>query len=178
MNVAPVFHGVKFSMAEIAKAVNVELLADGGISYGVLKLQIPLNNGTILEFRQGDDEYDHEVSILPNQKTLDDINQIGKPFKLSCYDLVSKLKEDYLKRNPFQVGNELWHNYNNWNIHSANVFKEFINACKESPSYSAKCGICSGLNLLFDDCGFFYKKFKGDYIPYCEKCGKPNTCER
>lgn len=66
MNVAPVFHGVKFSMAEIAKAVNIEPLTDGGISYGVLKLQIPLNNGTILEFRQGDDDSDHEINILPN----------------------------------------------------------------------------------------------------------------
>lgn len=62
---APVHDDCKFSMTDIAKAFNVNPIFQRGISYGVLKLQIPLNNGTFVEFRQGDDETDNEVKIYP-----------------------------------------------------------------------------------------------------------------
>lgn len=177
MNIAPVFHSAKFSIAKIAEALHIEPFTDGGISYGVLKLNIPLNNGTYLEFRDGDDIDDNEVSILPTQETLDKLTIIGKPFNLSCYDLVAKLKENHLRHNHYEIGNESWERYNNWGIHQGYNYKNFFDACRNNVD-SAKCGICDGLNLQFDDCGFFYKMHNGEYVPFCGECGKPDTCER
>jgi len=54
---------VKFDLYEIALATNTVPRTESGISYGVIKLDIPLADGRILSFRQGDDEADHEVTL-------------------------------------------------------------------------------------------------------------------
>ena len=41
---------------------------------------------------------------------------------------------------------------------------------------SSKCGKCGKLNLIYDDCGFFYTNIEEKYLPVC--CVKVNTCER
>jgi len=51
-----------FSMKEIAAAVGIPVEGDGGISYGVSTLDIPLADGRTLTFRQGDDDSDREVT--------------------------------------------------------------------------------------------------------------------
>ena len=53
----------KFNLYEIALATHTIPRTECGISYGVIKLDIPLADGKILSFRQGDDEEDHEVTI-------------------------------------------------------------------------------------------------------------------
>ena len=66
-----VFDGAKFSMAEIGRAFGVKPYFEGGISYGVLKLDIPIKVGDqekIIQFRQGDDLEDHFVGVAVDKK--------------------------------------------------------------------------------------------------------------
>lgn len=62
-----VFEESKFSMAEIADAFGVKPYFEGGISYGVLKLDIPFN-GAVIKFRDGDDEKDHSIEKVYSEK--------------------------------------------------------------------------------------------------------------
>jgi len=54
---------IKFNLAEISSATGIPIRTELGISYGVLKLDIPLANGGVLCFREGDDDNDHEVIV-------------------------------------------------------------------------------------------------------------------
>ena len=54
---------IKFSLYEIALATGTIPYFGGGISYGVVKLDIPLADGKVLSFRQGDEDIDHEVTV-------------------------------------------------------------------------------------------------------------------
>jgi len=57
-------YDIKFDLAEISKAVGIPTVFVGGISYGAITLDIPLANGKVLCFREGDDvENDHSVSV-------------------------------------------------------------------------------------------------------------------
>ena len=55
------------------------------------------------------------------------------------------------------------------------------------------CGVCGRENNQYDDVGWFYRvegsvhplctdfeilRDNKYYVPYCSKCGIPNTCER
>lgn len=61
-----------FSIKEIAEALGglceFPNEPEGDACYGVIKLHIPLKNGKILEFRQGEDENDRNVHILTKEE--------------------------------------------------------------------------------------------------------------
>jgi len=68
-----VFDDTKFSMAEIGQAFGVKPYFEGGISYGVLKLDIPIKIGDqvkIIQFRQGDDPEDHSVNVAVDKRRI------------------------------------------------------------------------------------------------------------
>jgi len=55
---------VKFSLGEISRATGIDAVFKCGISYGAVELHVPLVNGRVLIFREGDDvEDDHEVRV-------------------------------------------------------------------------------------------------------------------
>jgi len=54
-----------FSMSEIAKALGLESKVVCGTSYGAIELAIPLNAQFSLLLRQGDEDTDHEVKVVP-----------------------------------------------------------------------------------------------------------------
>jgi len=52
----------------------------------------------------------------------------------------------------------------------------FENEGKVEDTPYGKCGKCGKLNLIYDDCGFFYTDVDGNYIPVC--CITVHTAER
>ena len=65
-DIIPLWAGLmklKFDLHEIALATGTVPRTECGISYGVIKLDIPLADGKVLSFRQGDEDTDHEVTV-------------------------------------------------------------------------------------------------------------------
>lgn len=83
-----------FSMDEISKAFGVDIHGVGGISYGASLLQIPLNNGKYVEFRQGEDEDDHEVKIHDIKNNLNLKEETGADWEAQeLLDIIPKQPE-------------------------------------------------------------------------------------
>ena len=110
---------------------------------------------------------------------------LAKHWKLSHDELVNRLAEYH----------SISKSDNKYDERIASLICEFLNACDDSPSKSG-CPTCGQLNLLFDDCGYFYSHtepsiikenywtdllVEGDttaYVPRCKACKFPHTAER
>lgn len=120
------------------------------------------------------------------------LKDIGKVFGLSLKKLTNLIRQNYLYKTSSTITSRVWDLVHSEQFYDFHPVKEFVEACYISNSKdfnnakfrfspeAAKCGECGGLNLQYDDCGFYYrhKTPKSKYKSFCEKCGKPQTCER
>jgi transcription initiation factor IIE alpha subunit len=107
---------------------------------------------------------------------------IAQYWRLSVHELLDQL----VKVDKIELNDSCY-------IPITNYVGWFLAACEHDPEKSI-CPTCGKLNLLFDDCGYFYSEteeaiIKFNYwnevlssglkfIPRCRECKVPHTAER
>lgn len=129
---------------------------------------------------------------IDQNTTKQHLKDIGAIFGLSLKELTNLIRQNYLDKLYSSTKTRVWDLTHSKLFYNFHPIQEFIEACYISDSKdfnntkfrfspeAAKCGECGGLNLQYDDVGFFYryKNRSKKYKSFCEKCGKPQTSER